>query len=135
MMGPPESGRLDDRQGSRRRSRAPWTDDPPPPPLQQHSPSMQKERTLDPLTPFVISEANAPLFQSVLTNWSAQACHDCRMVLAAPGVFTLPEVGKACLRVVTTLSRINRPTKSFDRSIDRINRHNRAACCRAGGGW
>jgi hypothetical protein len=56
-------------------------------------------RTLSPSTPFVLSDASESLFNAVLRNWTVQACHECRMVLAAPGLYTIAAVRRLALFV------------------------------------
>lgn len=77
--------------GGRRRSRGAW---------QQQGQEEQEERQdpippplfpVDPASPFVLTDANAGLFGAVLYNWTWQGCRDCRMVLAAPGVYPIDE--------------------------------------------
>lgn len=60
----------------------------PPPP----QPSISGRISVVPPSPFVLAEANPGLFTAVLYNWTRQACSDCRMVLAAPGVYPINEV-------------------------------------------
>lgn len=106
MMGAsshPHHNRLPLSSGGRRRNRRAWQEEQeeeelkgqmPPPPLPPPAlpPSVSVSFPVVPPSPFVLAEANPGLFTAVLSNWTWQECSDCRMVLAAPGVYPINEV-------------------------------------------
>lgn len=134
LLPPPSSGR-------RRRSRGAWQQEEQeelqgqmPPPLPPLPPAVSGRFPVEPPSPFVLTDANAVLFSAVLSNWTRQECGDCRMVLAAPGVYPVNEARQGKGVDVWTFN-VYRFGTTLTRHILLFDRNRKSMSCRAGGAW